>query len=993
MHNLQPSSHPFLTSNLPRVPENNDSDKQDAAPNPNRTTVFMKGPKRKRLAKVISSLSSPFCPNLSVMPGLRCLSQEQTSLRRHRYVLSNPFILQYVLTNSPISAPCSNCYYASKACTYTDASGRPVPAPRPFNPERNDVQVSSDASPQPYTTQYADAARFNHSISPPNNYAPNPSSSSQAMVTDLSEDDNRDIRKRFRNERGNPIPTDDIPLDGPISGPSMDRPTPVKLDHLLTRELTNLFFTHCHPARTIIHKPSFSTALSHNQVPLYLIHAICALAAPLSKQPRIRTSPPRFAGKPFAQEALSIMFDGAGRLVCELNLATAQALCLLQIHDIITKDKNMSWNTRYHDLALQIAKSLGVHSPDNPLLTPLPSPEFIQTSLEREAVRRTFWLIHMLDVMASIYFKKPLAIAEGELRLRLPADETSFELAVHSTLPEYLYLPPIKTQYASEFGHLIRILMIYAKVEYALDYLSGLKESDSSINPAATVFDTEQRLQEWNTLLPEHLRFSEQNLSVQQSMFETSSNNGAWCYCCMHVYHASCLIALNNARQILQRTTTIKVGPQRALDMLEQIIGMLGERAKNSLLMCAALWTYIQHCGRDDLQIHALASEYEAWWGTRMFDLVRDWRSRMTPSQQQLHQLITPPQQYIQHNQLMSLKRRHPATSSNPDVSPTSRSPSNHSPTAVHSRPTLRSAVNSISPSLMPGHLSSDSCCPDPDPHLSISQPIPMPSVATQRVQLSSGEISLPEMSQTPGVDPTQVGHKHHHSPTLSPSSSYPMGRYLEDPRYANPNNSHRHQANGKDKVRGVSGSGAAALFIANSGAPGQGGSLGGTASEGPNHNLDWEHQKLVWDRDRDQHQPLGYNERARKESAFHVGNGSFEVSLDEGTHRDGKSSQRTHPIASTIAGDGSQQLPSLKASGLLDSWTSSRLSDKPSRQAQMRGGNGTQQGSPRRSPSASYHKQMPGHAEPGGDSSRSVTSVTTSSMPVGLQWLANESR
>lgn len=109
-----------------------------------------------------------------------------------------------------------------------------------------------------------------------------------------------------------------------------------------------VFFTHCHPARAIIHKPNFSAALSHNRVPSYLLHAVCALAAPLSKQPRIRTTPSRYAGKPFAQEALSLMFDGAGRLVCEPNLATAQALSLLQMHDILVKDKNVLWNSRYH---------------------------------------------------------------------------------------------------------------------------------------------------------------------------------------------------------------------------------------------------------------------------------------------------------------------------------------------------------------------------------------------------------------------------------------------------------------------------------------------------------------------------------------------------------------------------------------------------------------------------------------------------------------------
>jgi hypothetical protein len=108
-----------------------------------------------------------------------------------------------------------------------------------------------------------------------------------------------------------------------------------------------VFFTHCHPQRLIIHKPSFSAALSHNRVPSYLVHAVCALAAPLSKQPRIRTTPARNAGRYFAREALAIMFDSSGRLVCERNLATAQALCLLQTHEFLSKP---SWNARYHGM-------------------------------------------------------------------------------------------------------------------------------------------------------------------------------------------------------------------------------------------------------------------------------------------------------------------------------------------------------------------------------------------------------------------------------------------------------------------------------------------------------------------------------------------------------------------------------------------------------------------------------------------------------------------
>jgi hypothetical protein len=55
------------------------------------------------------------------------------------------------------------------------------------------------------------------------------------------------------------------------------------------------------------------------------------------------------AGKVFAQEALSQMFDGAGPLVCKPDLAAAQALCILQMHDIVIKEKiyalglSLSW--------------------------------------------------------------------------------------------------------------------------------------------------------------------------------------------------------------------------------------------------------------------------------------------------------------------------------------------------------------------------------------------------------------------------------------------------------------------------------------------------------------------------------------------------------------------------------------------------------------------------------------------------------------------------
>jgi len=147
-----------------------------------------------------------------------------------------------------------------------------------------------------------------------------------------------------------PLPWIDLLLSS--STPRSHESSPIArsaaLQHFCITDLFLVFFTHCHPARAIIHKPTFSADLSHNKVPRHLLLAVCALAAPLSKQPRIRTTPSRFAGKPFAQEALSLMFDGAGRLVCEADLAAAQALCILQIHDITVSQRNVPWNSRFH---------------------------------------------------------------------------------------------------------------------------------------------------------------------------------------------------------------------------------------------------------------------------------------------------------------------------------------------------------------------------------------------------------------------------------------------------------------------------------------------------------------------------------------------------------------------------------------------------------------------------------------------------------------------
>ncbi|KAJ3566921.1 hypothetical protein NP233_g6690 [Leucocoprinus birnbaumii] len=731
---------------------------------------------------------------------------------------------------------------------------------------------------------------------------------------------------------------------------TLDRPAHVELDHSLTRELTNLFFTHCHPARAVIHKPTFTNSLSHNRVPKHLLHAVCALAAPLSKQPRVRTNPARYAGKPFAQEALSLMFDGAGRLVCEPDLATAQALALLLMHDVLTKEKGSMWNTRYADLALQIIENLGVHEPDHPTLTPMPSPDFIHQSFNREAIRRIFWLIHLLDVMASIYFKKPTTFTSNDLRLRLPVDETSFELGVHSTLPgaptsslsfrffplisskippgiiwgfltgplppaasslvrlalliavwnrdppagmvaahpichnshlraavrQYLYLGAVRTQYASEFGHLIRVITIYLRVEYALD---GLNDPETNMAPQATLAEAEHALESWVDSLPEHLRFSEQSLQVQRSMFETSSNTGAWCWCAMHMYQASCALALNLARQRSQRAP--KSEPQWAVNMLNSILDLLGDRVMNSILMGGALFSLIKYCKRDDAQVRGWCAEYEEAWGTKMGELAQEYRQ---------------PSPNAQHQHLSS-SHQQPVTSQQQTAEHSAQHQQLHHHQASHRRP---------SDARHPGMLNH-------------SHPGPQQSYA-------QGE--------------TTIGKRR--SPSDSPRS-FALAR-LDEPRLANPATRPIHPLPDRE----------ARLGAANL-ATGSAGGIGPSAGHGGNDSYG------------------SYSEREKEGSPGSASGSS-----------DGNSSANIGGFSNGGQRDG-PSLPSLKDSGLLDSWNAGSRDIKP----KFHGNNGARRPSPRRTPP--LQQPPPPSIVVVNDSD--VRSSASLGMPIGLPWLAHDSR
>lgn len=142
------------------------------------------------------------------------------------------------------------------------------------------------------------------------------------------------------------------------------------------------------------------------------------------------------------------------------------------------------------DLAMQFLEgTLQVTQPDEALAAGVVPANMRNFTVERECVRRCFWLVQTMFWINGIYTYRPLRPRSVELmrQVRLPGDEASFELGKIATqpgkylhyrwqhscaltagwlhtlldLPEYLHIPAPQTKYASQFGHVCRALSLY----------------------------------------------------------------------------------------------------------------------------------------------------------------------------------------------------------------------------------------------------------------------------------------------------------------------------------------------------------------------------------------------------------------------------------------------------------------------------------------------------------------------------------------------------
>lgn len=87
-------------------------------------------------------------------------------------------------------------------------------------------------------------------------------------------------------------------------------------------------------------------------------------------------------------------------------------------------------------MALNILFSvLQIEQPDKPLTTGTPTARELNESIERECMLRCYWVIYFVDLLSTACTRLPSLFPSLDIRIRLPVDETSFEMGVQSAMP------------------------------------------------------------------------------------------------------------------------------------------------------------------------------------------------------------------------------------------------------------------------------------------------------------------------------------------------------------------------------------------------------------------------------------------------------------------------------------------------------------------------------------------------------------------------------
>lgn len=199
-------------------------------------------------------------------------------------------------------------------------------------------------------------------------------------------------------------------------------------------------------------------AMINGEVPLYLLNAMFALAAPLSSDPYLQPPIDPETGELVPRVKLGLKFSQAGtyeltgqtgtranvdvRRFPGQELELAQALTCLSMSDAYNRRPYMPTST-YLPQAMSILMPLGVSQwgidfdPPPKLSSSRPSSpsEDVRARwIRRECHRRTLWVLQWITITATAMAMQPKNFNEMNITMPLPVNEGIFEYSITSPL-------------------------------------------------------------------------------------------------------------------------------------------------------------------------------------------------------------------------------------------------------------------------------------------------------------------------------------------------------------------------------------------------------------------------------------------------------------------------------------------------------------------------------------------------------------------------------
>ncbi|KAI9711449.1 MAG: hypothetical protein M1828_001907 [Chrysothrix sp. TS-e1954] len=289
-------------------------------------------------------------------------------------------------------------------------------------------------------------------------------------------------------------------------------------EHLPSQEiqehLAEIYFDYVYgQSYLLLHKPSYMRRLRAREIPPVLSLAVCGISARFSEHPQLQSSsePSFLRGQIWANAAQDVVlsyFDSPSVTSCTV-------LLLLSLHGFGTCQGGRSWMCS--GMAHRMAYALSLHKE--------PEDGFQDLSFAcQEARRRTLWSCFMNDRFNSSGTFRPMFMGEEQLTTRLPVKE-SFFLLEHPGKTERLEGPSARSSDGStklpegeknDMGlaaYSVRLIALWGRLVQYLN-LGGRLRDDYPIWNSRSGWQTlADQITEFNTRLPDHLRYNADNLA------------------------------------------------------------------------------------------------------------------------------------------------------------------------------------------------------------------------------------------------------------------------------------------------------------------------------------------------------------------------------------------------------------------------------------------------------------------------------------------------